>query len=159
MSEHPLAGQTVTLVIDGGEEEYRLEEGISQEDGEAFINSMLGTDASESQPEVDHPEFELADSSHAESTEAEGLRIVCRIDQCEHTDVFETMNKIKDGEWTELSLGKGLLTDRTDLHYGYCPHHSFGGDNGYEPQGDMASHEFNGGVPWRSTRGLQKFCI
>jgi len=40
MNEHPFAGDTVTLVIDDEEVEYQLEEGISWEEGQAFINSM-----------------------------------------------------------------------------------------------------------------------
>lgn len=156
MSEHPLAGNSVTLLIDGEEKEYQLEEGISEEKGKAFINSMLGVDATEPPSKVDHPELEFADIPYLEFIEPEGLRAVCRIDECECTEVFGTLDGIKDSDWTELSLGKGLLTDRTDLHYAYCPTHSLCEDAGYEPKNDIGSHQFNGGLPDSVRRELDE---
>lgn len=147
MSEHPLAGETVTLLIDGQEEEYQLGENISHKEGEKFINLMLGVDAADPPTEVDHPDFEFAEILPHEQPEPEGLRTVCRIDGCEHTEMFDTLDGIKSGKWTELSLPKGLLTDRTDLHYAYCPHHSVCEGEGYNPERDMASHQFNSVVP------------
>jgi hypothetical protein len=125
MSKHPLAGGTVTLLIDGEEEEYQLEEGISEQEGEAFINSMLGVDASEPPTEVDHPELEFTDSPIREE-ELVGFRTLCRLDCCDKTEVFDSMQAIKDSGWTELEWGIGVLTDMTDLHHGYCPGHSLG---------------------------------
>lgn len=156
MSEHPLAGETVTLLIDNEEEEYQLEEGISQEEGNEFINSRLGVDATESPTEVKHPNLEFAEISLSEHPETKGLRTVCRIDGCECTEVFDTLDGIKDGKWTELSLPNGLLTDRTDLHYAYCPHHSLCEDAGYEPKNDIGSHQFNGGTPDSVRRELDE---
>lgn len=156
MNEHPLAGKAVTLLIDGEEKEYRLGEGVSQEEGKAFINSMLGIDAPEPPTEADHPELEFADIPHSEFPEPEGLRTVCRTDGCECTEVFDTLDGIKHSEWTELSLGKGLLTDGTDLHYAYCPDHSLGKDASYEPENDIGSDEFNGGVPNAVRRQLDE---
>jgi hypothetical protein len=156
MGEHPLAGETVTLLIDGKEEEHRLEEGISQEEGEAFINSMLGVDVPESPTEVDHPELELADIPVSEYPEPEGLRTVCRVNGCDRTKVFIGLGEIKDSEWTELGMPKGLLTDKTDLHYAYCPSHSLSEEDNYQPEKDMASHEFDGRVPNAVKEGLDE---
>jgi hypothetical protein len=156
MSEHPLAGETVTLLIDGEEKEYQLEEGISQEKAKESINEMLGVDAPEPPTDVKHPDLEFAEVPLSEHPETEGLRTVCRIDGCEHTEVFDTLDGIKDSEWTELGLPKGLLTDGTDLHYAYCPHHSLSEDEGYTPEDDMASHQFNNGVPNSVREGLDE---
>jgi len=156
MSEHILAGQMVTLLIDGQEVEYQLEEGISQEEGDEFIHTMLGVESSDPPSEVDHPDFEFADIPVDDSPEAEGLRTVCRCDGCERTEVFDGLDSIKDSEWTELGMPKGLLTDMTDLHYAFCPGHSLSEEEGYEPENDMGSHEFAGGVPNTVSRGLDK---
>lgn len=155
-NQHPLAGETVTLLIDGKEEEHRLEEGISQDEGEAFINSMLGVDVPESPTEVDHPDLEFADIPVSEYPEPEGLRTVCRVNGCEQTRVFIGLGEIKDSEWTELGMPKGLLTDKTDLHYAYCPSHSLSEEDEYQPENDMASHEFDNGVPNAVKEGLEK---
>ena len=154
MSEHPFAGKTVTLSIDGEEVECQLEDGISQEKGEEVINSMLGVDASDSQTDVNHPDLEFANIPPSEYPEPKGLRTVCRIDGCEHTQVFETLDAIKGSEWTELGMPKGLLSDMTDLHYAYCPHHNLDEDEGYEPERDMASNQFNETMPQVEESGL-----
>lgn len=156
MSEHPLAGETVTLLINGEEEQCQLEEGISQKKGEEFISSMLGVDTAESPTDVKHPELEFAEISSSEHPETKGLKTVCRVNSCEHTEVFDTLNDIKDSEWTELSLPKGLLTDGTDLHYAYCPQHSLSEDEGYNPDGDLGSHQFGNRVPNCVKEGLDE---
>ena len=142
MNEHPLAGTTVTLLIDGEEVECPLEEGISQADGEAFINSMLGIEVPEPQTEVDHPDLEFAEEPMSELSELEGFRTLCRLDGCYETEVFDSLDAIKDSEWTELRFGVGVLTEKTDLHYGFCPGHSLSEEEGYDPETDPGSHEY-----------------
>jgi len=124
MNEHVLAGKSVTLLIDGKEEEYQMEEGISHEAGEKFINSMLGVDASELPEEVQHPDFEFADIPSTECPNSKGFRLVCNIDGCEETQVFDGCDEVKNSEWTEVTLPIDYLTDMTELCYGYCSNHS-----------------------------------
>lgn len=156
MSEHPLAGDVITLLIDGEKKQYQLEKGISQEEGQAFIDSMLGVDTPEPPTEVDHPDFEFADIPVSEYPEPEGLRTICCVDGCDRTAVFDGLGEIKDSEWTELGMPKGLLMDVTDLHYAYCPTHSLSEAEGYKPERDMGSHEFNNCVPNVVEEGLDE---
>ena len=124
MSEHPFAGETVTLLIDGEEEEYQLEDGISQSEGEAFINSMLGVDAAEPLSEINHPEFEFVDCGVEEYPQPTGFRTICRIDDCTETEVFDKLEEAASSEWSEVELPRGILTDSTEFTPAFCPCHS-----------------------------------
>lgn len=146
MSEHIRAGEAVTLLVDGEEIEVELEEGISQEEGQEFINSMLGIEKPEYPTEVDHPDLEFADISDDEEPELVGFRTLCRLEGCHETEVFDSLEAIKESDWTELEFGIGILTDNTDLHHGFCPGHSLTEDEGYEPEEDPGSTEYP--VPW-----------
>lgn len=142
MSEHALAGMSLTLVVDGEENEVELEDGISHEEGEEFLCSMLGLDAPDHPTEVDHPDLEFADIPLDETPVLEGFRTLCRLDGCHETEVFDSLDAIKESEWTELEFGVGILTENTDLHHGFCPGHSLTEEEGYEPEKDPGSGEY-----------------
>jgi hypothetical protein len=124
MTEHPLAGETVTLLVDGEEEEYPMEEGISQEEGEEFINTMLGVEPADAPTEVDHPELEFAKDNSEPHTEPTKFRTLCRMEGCHETQVFDELDEVTWSRWTDVDVPVGLLTDSTELMPAYCPHHS-----------------------------------
>lgn len=133
--------QTIAIDVDGEEEEYHFAEGTPVEEITAFAESRMGIEP-DAPTEVDHPDFAFADVPSDESPQLEGFRTVCRMDGCHETEVFDSINAIKDSDWTELEFGVGVLTDMTDLHYGFCPGHSLSDEEGYEPEEDPGSHEY-----------------
>ena len=134
-------GQVVNLHIDGETVSYQLEEGITDEERDEFINSMLGIETPEFPTEVDHPDLEFAENPEEVEDELEGFRTLCRLDGCHETEVFDSMLDIKESDWTEVEYGVGILSDKTDLAHAYCPGHSLTEEEGYAPETDPGSTE------------------
>lgn len=144
--ENEVGEVVITLEVEGEMEEYRFAEGTPDEEVIDFVNSRMGIEP-EYPTEVRHPDLEFAKVNLHDSPEPDGLRVVCSIKGCEHTEVFGGLGGFKDSEWTELGMPKGGLTEGTELHYAFCPSHSTSESEGYDPEKDMGSHKFDGGVP------------
>lgn len=136
-------GEMVHLEIDGEIQSFELEEGVSEQEREEFINSMIGIEPGEP-PEIDHPDLELADLPASELPEPGNPRLLCRVDSCKETEVFPSFDEVRESGWTEVVMPVGFLTDLTELHYAFCPNHSLTEREGYDPGKDFASPEWEG---------------
>lgn len=142
MSEHRYAGHTMYFTTHGVMFQVEIEDGLSHEEGEEFMDLMYGLGLADYSIEVDHPDLEFADVLADGTPRLEGFRTLCRLGCCHETKVFDSLNAIKESEWTELEFGIGILADKTVLNYGYCPGHSLTEEEGYEPEKDPGSTEY-----------------
>lgn len=123
VEEHPLAGQPITLEIDGEQQEICLEEGVTQERGEEIIKLMLRLDVPDSPPTVEHPHFELVGDDQAERMQPTAFRPICRVDGCTRTAVYRDMDELYHSDWTAFEIPVGLLGDSTEYVPASCPEH------------------------------------